>query len=271
MSYSESYSPTLEELVRAYRNTESHNDEIHQRLTAATRADPRLAPHRSFIETHHLGFGDAAFHALWGRLITAAADRFPQVNALEIGVYKGQVISLWTLLGKLHRIPLTVSALTPLAGNPRPSSRLLNWLLLRLSRRFQEQHHNGNFYENDDYLRAIKALYAHFELDFSRVILHRGRSTDPEILRMLSGASFSIIYIDGDHTYQGAKSDLLNFASKVLPGGWLVADDASFYQPGTRFWKGHEAVSRAVDEVMPGLGFKNILNVGHNRVFERVQ
>jgi hypothetical protein len=45
-------------------------------------------------------------------------------------------------------------------------------------------------------------------------------------------------------------------------------DDAAYGLPGTRFWKGYETVARAC-ELLPGLGFTNVLNVGHNRVFER--
>jgi hypothetical protein len=55
----------------------------------------------------------------------------------------------------------------------------------------------------------------------------------------------------------------------VTKGGFLVADDAGCGLPGTSFWKGHEAVSRAA-EILPSLGFVNILNVGHNRIYERV-
>ena len=48
----------------------------------------------------------------------------------------------------------------------------------------------------------------------------------------------------------------------------LVADDAGCELPGTVFWKGHESVSRAARE-LPALGFTNVLNVGHNRVYQR--
>jgi hypothetical protein len=265
------YSPTFEELVIAYRNTADHNDALHQRLTEATQLDPILSSHRKFVETHKLGFGDAAFHSMWARLMFAAAARFREVNALEIGVYKGQVISLWALLAKTHQIPVGVSAITPLAGNPQPRSRLLNWLLMKVSRKYREEKANGNFYADDDYLQAIQSLHTQFSLDFSRVKLYRGFSTDPGILRQLEKETFHLIYVDGDHTFKGARSDLINFAPKVAVGGWLVADDASFYLPGASYWKGHEAVSRAVDEEMPRMGFRNVLNVGHNRIFERIR
>ncbi len=45
-------------------------------------------------------------------------------------------------------------------------------------------------------------------------------------------------------------------------------DDAGFHLPGTTFWKGYETVARACENLSE-LGFSNVLNVGHNRVFER--
>jgi hypothetical protein len=46
-------------------------------------------------------------------------------------------------------------------------------------------------------------------------------------------------------------------------------DDASYFLEGSRFWKGHREVSRA-SEIIEGLGFRNILNIGHNRVYQHV-
>jgi len=257
----------FDELVAEYRNTAEHNDALHQRLTAATWADPLLAAHRRHVEADKLGFGDPAFHAMWASLLVAAGKRFGSVRALEIGVFKGQVISLWALLARTHGLELEVSALGPLAGQPRPRSTLLTKLRYRLSRRFREQ--LDNFYADEDYAAIVRAHFAHHGLDFERVKLHRGFSTDAAILARLAGETFHIIYVDGDHSYEGALHDFRTFAAKIPVGGWLIADDAGGDLPGTTFWKGHEAVTRAV-QVMPSLGFRNVLNVGHNRLFERV-
>ena len=89
--------PTWEELTAAYRNTSAHNDDLFSRLTQLTWSEPLTARHRRYIEDHNLGFGDAAFHAMWLRLLDAAVDKFGRPKLLEIGVFKGQVISLWSL------------------------------------------------------------------------------------------------------------------------------------------------------------------------------
>lgn len=257
-------------LVAGYRNTAEDNDRMHRTLTAMTWADPVLAAHRRHVEENQLGFGDPAFHSMWRVLLQAAAARFGPVRALEIGVFKGQVISLWALLARAYQLDVRITALTPLSGQPMPRSRVLNKLRHWFSLRFREQLQSGNFYPPDDYEGIVRAFFAKFSLDFDQVTLHRGFSTDPALRARLGDAQFEIIYVDGDHTYEGALHDFSQYGPKVVPGGWLVADDAGCELPGTIFWKGHETVSRAT-RALPALGFTNILNVGHNRVYERTR
>lgn len=257
-------------LVAAYRNTANHNDALHQALTAQTWADSTLAVHRRHVEEHGLGFGDPAFHRLWQLLLSAAAQRFNQVRALEIGVFKGQVISLWALLAREQQLNLSIFALTPLSGRPLPGSRVLNKLRHWFSPRFREQVMSGNFYPADDYEAIIRTHFRRHDLEFDRVKVYRGFSTDAALKADLVQSRFEIIYVDGDHTYEGALHDFQHYGPKVVPGGWLVADDAGCGLPGTAFWKGHASVSRAA-EVLPGLGFTNVLNVGHNRIYERTR
>ena len=259
---------TFAELTAGYQNTAEMNDRVHGLLDAATWSDPLLARHRKHVQENQLGFGDAAFHALWLRLLEAAAQRFGEVRALEIGMFKGQVISLWSYLGLSLGLKLRISAVTPLKGQPMPRSRILNWLRYRLDAAFRERIDNGNFYEDVDYEGVVRRLFADFGADFDSVRVYRGYSSDPKVLGDLRGETFHLIYVDGDHTYLGARHDLTEYGPKVVPGGWLVVDDAGCDLPGTTFWKGHRAVSDAV-KVVPEMGFRNVLNVGHLRIFER--
>jgi hypothetical protein len=263
------FSGDLASHVIAYRNTAEHNDGVHREFTAATASDHDLRSHRSYIEEHKLGFGDAAFHAMWHLLLDAAQRRFGRVNALEIGVFKGQVISLWALLAKKHGWAITVYAVTPLEGQAMRGGRWWRSLKYRIAPRFRERVKSGDFYPDDDYGQIARNLFSHFDLDFSAVRLVRGYSTSPAVLSALSADRFHLVYVDGDHTYDGAAKDIRNFGPKVVPGGWLIMDDAGFDLPGSGFWKGYETVTRACD-LLPGLGFRNVLNVGHNRVFEKV-
>ena len=79
----------------------------------------------------------------------------------------------------------------------------------------------------DRFLQNTQAL-AHL------ITPHRGRAADvahgvPEL---------DLLFIDGDHSYEGARDDLLNYAPKLKPGGLLALHDFSY-----------ESVSRAVNDV----------------------
>jgi hypothetical protein len=259
----------FEQLVAEYQNTADHNDYLVKTMTEATWSNPILAPHRKYFQTNRLGFGDPCFHSMWLTLMCSAQRRFGRVRALEIGVFKGQVISLWALIAKHWGIDLQISGITPLMGNPRPKSRLKAWLRYRLDPRFREQTDNANFHEMADYASIIRENFRRFDVDFESVVLHKGFSTDKKVVEDLANETFHIVYVDGDHTYDGALHDFTTFGSKVVKGGWLVADDAGCSLPGNDFWKGLPAVSQAAEHLL-GLGFRNVLNVGHNRIYQRV-
>ena len=254
--------------VAAYTNTAAHNDRLFAECAAATAAHPLLARHRAHVERHQLGYGDPAFHAMWLNLLEAAHLRFGHVEALEIGVFKGQVISLWALLARHHAWDLRIHAVSPLAGKPMPPQGLWRSLRYRLSSHFREQVAVGNFHPEENYAELLHAHFAAHDLSFDAVRLVRGYSTDPAVLAALAQDRFHLVYIDGDHTYAGALADIENFAPKVVPGGWLVMDDAAYHHPGTTFWKGFEPVARATLR-LPELGFVNVINIGHNCVFQR--
>lgn len=265
----EAFLPAFGELVSTYRNKGEVNDRIHELLEQATWQDGLLSEHRKHIEENKLGFGDPAFHSMWARLLEAAVQRHGKVRALEIGVFKGQVISLWSLLAKARGWPVEIFCITPMSGNPLPPLGLRHRMRMLLSRRYREEIRNGNFYGEEDYHDIIKSLFGAFDLPFDKVTVFRGFSTDPDILERTSMLECEVIYVDGDHTFEGATHDMRHFSPKIVKGGWIVVDDAGCSLPGTRFWKGHEAVSRAT-EILPSLGFRNVLNVGHNRIFEKV-
>ena len=125
-----------------------------------------------------------------------------------------------------------------------------------------------NLHPVDDYKARNREIFAAFGLDFAAVRLARGTSDDPAVLAQFAGRAFELIYIDGDHSFEVVSSDIAHFAPLVVPGGFMVMDDAACELPGEGFWKGVAEVSRAA-RAIPALGFDNPLNVGHNRLYRR--
>lgn len=50
-------------------------------------------------------------------------------------------------------------------------------------------------------------------------------STNPKVIELFADSFFDFVYIDGDHSYIGAKSDLMNYYPKVRRGGVIAGHD----------------------------------------------
>jgi predicted O-methyltransferase YrrM len=84
----------------------------------------------------------------------------------------------------------------------------------------------------------------------SRVAMHEGLSH--ERLAQFPDDHFDWIYIDGDHSYEGASSDARVAAAKVKPGGHLVFNDFAHADP----YLGAYGVHRAVVDFAVTRGWK---------------
>ena len=211
-----------------------------------------LKQHRDFVVNYRWGYGNRAFHWMWNLLIHEMPDNF---KMLEIGVFKGQTISLASLLNKLYEKNGTVYGISPLDKS-------------------------GDQYATHpdiDYEQAIQQIYGQFGLDASDLILIEGYSDDEEIIELAQGqAPFDILYVDGCHDYDVVVNDLTRYGDMVRSGGYLVVDDASsdLNIPDGLIrmdWRGLPDVSKAVnDVVLPNENWEEVFAVGHNRVFRRV-
>lgn len=83
-----------------------------------------------------------------------------------------------------------------------------------------------------------------------RVTLHLGRSHD--MLATFPDAHFDWIYIDGDHSFDGASRDARDAAAKVKPGGHVVFNDFAHADP----YLGAYGVHRAVTDFAAASGWK---------------
>ena len=65
------------------------------------------------------------------------------------------------------------------------------------------------------------------------------RMDSVEAASYIPDASLDFVFIDGDHSYEGCKRDIMAWMPKVKPGGWLMGHDYTI-RPG---------IKRAVDEM----------------------
>ena len=103
---------------------------------------------------------------------------------------------------------------------------------------------DGNNYKNTDLTASFLYLNAKYVND-TRVEIQRGNSKD--LLADLDDNSLDMIYIDGDHAYEGCKADLELAYQKCKTGAWICGHDYEMNMKKAR----HNyvfGVRKAVDE-----------------------
>lgn len=209
------------------------------------RLPDELRTHRTYFTTGRRGFGEDAFHTMWVMLF----ERFKFRDCLEIGVYRGQTLSLAALLQRRGGIVGKVAGISPFSAAGDSVSTYPGGL---------------------DYHADTLANFAHFGLPQPTLI--KAYSTDPAALDFIRSQPWDCIYIDGNHDYEVARADWDASAANVRPGGVIVLDDSSLdtaFSPPAFASAGHPGPSRLAAEIDLAR-FREILRVGHNRVFQRL-
>jgi len=205
-----------------------------------------IREHRRYFTEEQHGFGEDAFHAMWWLLLS----EFRPQKMLEIGIYRGQVISLWALIcERILRQPYEVHGISPFTNIGDSVSNYLDEL---------------------DYMGDVVDTFRHWNL--SQPTLVKALSTDPVAVDYIKSHAWDLIYIDGNHEYEVVLKDYELCSSNLSLGGLLVLDDASLgtsFKPPSFAFAGHPGPSRVAREYaheeMHFLGA-----VGHNRVFRKI-
>ena len=88
-----------------------------------------------------------------------------------------------------------------------------------------------------------------------------GQRIRGEIERLIGPSGADFIFIDGDHSYEGVKSDFLGFRPMLAKGGILAMHDINLHESGVpRFWSEIAAVNDgreviAAEAPAPGIGW----------------
>ncbi|MBC7879713.1 MAG: class I SAM-dependent methyltransferase [Anaerolineae bacterium] len=252
-----------------YLNTKEINDLVHDSFTHETNNIAYLKSHRDWVEENKFGFGERAFHYMWVLILDDINNCFGKINACEIGVYKGQIISLWSLIAKNCNYAIDITAISPFEGNVLPVSKISRKIKQLISKKFRNDLTSANFYGDANYSQLCTNIFEKFSCNFEEVTKLVGYSTDPDIIAQSKNHRFNILYIDGDHSFDVSRSDVENYAPLVVPNGILVMDDASMDLEMSAPYKGLPGPSKSA-KLLSEMGFENILNVNHNRVFRKL-
>ncbi len=204
-----------------------------------------LIKHRIFFSTESRGFGEDAFHSMWYLFFLEFKPRL----CLEIGVYRGQMITLWSLISKLLNFESKISALAPFGPASDKDSKYL---------------------ENIDYLSDTKKNHDFFKLKQPEYCIEY--STSAKAKHFIESKKWDLIFIDGNHDYEVVKSDFELSMNNLSKNGFIIMDDSSLYfdfkQKKYGGFTGHPGPSRVAKEIgMQKMKFFGA--VGHNNIFRK--
>jgi hypothetical protein len=203
-----------------------------------------LKEHRRYFLKNQRGFGEDAFHVMWWMLFRKLRPE----HFLEIGVYRGQTTTLAALLQRMLDIDGSVTGISPFS----PAGDSVSHYQARL-----------------DYLQDTQLNFRAFDLPDPELL--RAYSTDHIATERINQGAWDTIYIDGNHDYEIAKADWSACSANIKVGGLLVLDDSALgtaYRPPHFATSGHPGPSQLAKEIDTA-EFREILCVGHNRVFQK--
>jgi hypothetical protein len=197
--------------------------------------------HRKYFSENARGFGEESFHSMWYLLLR----EFRPKTMLEIGVFRGQVVSLWTLIAKTDSIDTQVHCISP----------------------FTTAGDAVSDYPVVDFLADVALNFEHFNIPMPTCV--KALSTDADAVDYLRRHKFDCIYIDGSHDYEVVLADYRNSVTSLNDGGLLVMDDSSLetdFAPPSFSFAGHPGPS-AVARRYADKELTFVAGVGHQNIY----
>ncbi|RME57447.1 class I SAM-dependent methyltransferase [Candidatus Parcubacteria bacterium] len=99
--------------------------------------------------------------------------------------------------------------------------------------------------------------------DIQQVVLFPTLSQNPNTIQAVRDMKLTTLYIDGEHSYQGVRSDWEHYASLVIPGGFVLIDN---------YHDGYRGIDQFVDQDLrrQSTHWRLAGSLGRSVVFERI-
>jgi hypothetical protein len=204
-----------------------------------------IQDHRRYFKIDNRGFGEDAFHAVWWLILS----EFRPKQILEIGVYRGQTLSLWGLINKYIKNEAEVHGISPFC----PAGDSVS-----------------DYISACDYQRDVEEAFKLWDL--RAPLLIKSFSNEPKAADHVSSHVWDLVYIDGSHDFEIVLQDYRLCLGNLRPNGLLVMDDASLYRgfrPFSFSFAGHPGPSKVATEYADK-EMKFICAVGHLNVFKKI-
>ena len=202
-----------------------------------------IVHHREYFSTR--GFGEDPFHAMWYYLF----EQYKPKSILEIGVFRGQTISLFSLLGRHFKLDTHVVGVGPL---------------------FDANDSVSVFPSDINYEEDIKENYKYFKLGEPNLV--KSFSERKEARKTIKSRKWDMIYIDGNHDWPYVLADYCNCAEALSENGIMIIDDSSLhedYNPPPGMFKGHVGPSYILEDFAKK-EMELFLTVGHNNCLKNI-
>lgn len=231
------------------KHIEHYHSTINHKFSDIVNSDAQLKSYRDYVEQNIMGFGERSFLWLWKLLVDEMPEHF---RFMEIGVFKGQILGLITLLaGRVNKWAIRYGV-TPL------SSIGVNW--------------------ESDYEWDIKRMHEQFNLNPDYTLIKYDSTTEAAINEAYDHCSdaengeLDMLYVDGGHDYNTALSDLQNYSRLVKHGGYVIVDDACCDMPiPFGMFPGIQEVTKACNDYFNGKKdeYKLVFSIVHIKVYKK--
>lgn len=240
----------FEKFTKEYENTPEYNEIIYQHFHNMVDEYPFLKVHCDVVGKYSLGYGERAFRYMW---LLLHAQLKSSYKFLEIGVYKGSILSLSQVIANELNMSANIIGVTPL--NPTGDKY--------------------SVYSDSNYEYDIAYLYNLLNISSDNTSIIEGLSTDDIVKqKIVETAPYDMVYIDGGHDYETVISDLTVVENCLERGGFLILDDASSllkFKPTHTGFVGHMEVALAARDYLDNNPkFEHLFACGHNRVWRKL-